>query len=132
MERAGASQATIEKANECISRALEIAPKDGRARFYRALLDIKQFRYGEALADLEALAQERPRDRQVWSQLASVYLLQRRDTDAKLAYQHVLQIDPDDTEAHFKLSGLYWRFGLTRSEEHTSELQSRVDISYAG
>ena len=113
MERAGASQATIEKANECISRALEIAPKDGRARFYRALLDIKQFRYGEALADLEALAQERPRDRQVWSQLASVYLLQRRDTDAKLAYQHVLQIDPDDTEAHFKLSGLYWRFGLT-------------------
>ena len=124
MERAGTSQATIEKANECISRALEIAPKDGRARFYRALINIKQFRYGEALSDLEALAQERPRDRQVWSQLASVYLLQRRDNDAKLAYQHVLRIDPDDTEAHFKLGGLYWRFGLTefaKAEQNHSQ-----------
>lgn len=112
LERAGASQAAIAKAIECISRALEVAPKDGRTRFYRALLNIKQFRYGEALADLEALARERPRDRQVWTQLASVYLLERRDDEAKLAYQHVLTIDPDDTEAHFKLSGLYWRFGM--------------------
>ena len=113
MERAGDPRTTIEKASECISRALEISPKDGRARFYRALINIKQFKYGEALADLEALAQERPRDRQVWTQLASVYLLQRRDNEAKLAYQHVLRIDPDDSEAHFKLTGLYWRFGLT-------------------
>lgn len=113
MERAGDPQTKIKKASECISRALEIAPKDGRARFYRALINIKQFRYGEALADLEALAQERPRDRQVWTQLASIYLLQRRDSEAKLAYQQVLKIDPDDTEAHFRLGGLYWRFGLT-------------------
>ena len=112
MERAGDPQTTIKKASECISRALEIAPKDGRARFYRALINIKQFNYGAALADLEALAQERPRDRQVWSQLASVYLLQRRDSEAQLAYEHILKIDPDDTEAHFKLGGLYWRFGL--------------------
>lgn len=113
IERVGASQVAIAKANECISRALEIAPGDGRGRYYRALLNIKQFRYSEALADLEALAQERPRDRQIWTQLASLYLLQRRENEAKQAYQHVLQIDPDDTEAHFKLSGLYWRFGLT-------------------
>jgi len=112
-ERAGASQVAIAKANECISRALDIAPRDGRGRYYRALLNIKQFRYSEALADLEALAQERPRDRQIWTQLASLYLLQRRDNEAKQAYQHVLQIDPDGTEAHFKLSGLYWRFGLS-------------------
>lgn len=112
LERAGTSQAMIAKANDCIARALEIAPADGRARFYRALLDIKQFRYSEALADLEALARERPRDRQVWSQLASIYLLQRRDKEAQASYEHVLTIDPDDTEAHFKLGGLYWRFGL--------------------
>ena len=113
LERAGTATAMITKANESISRALEIAPTDGRARFYRTLLYIKQFRYGEALADLEGLARERPKDRQVWKQLASVYLLQRRDNEAKLAYEHVLTIDPDDTEAHFKLGGLYWRFGLT-------------------
>jgi tetratricopeptide (TPR) repeat protein len=112
LERAGTSQAVMAKANECIERALEIAPRDGRARFYRALLNAKQFRYSEALAGLQELSLERPRDRQVWMQLASLYSLQRRDEEAKLAYQHVLTIDPDDTEAHFKLGGLYWRFGL--------------------
>ncbi|HEV7744528.1 MAG TPA: tetratricopeptide repeat protein [Pyrinomonadaceae bacterium] len=112
MERAGASQNVIAKANECIARALELAPTDGRVRFYSALLNIKQFRYSQALTDLEALAKERPRDRQVWSLLASTYLLQRRDKEAQIAYEHVLAIDPDDTEAHFKLGGLYWRFGL--------------------
>lgn len=112
MERAGGSQSLIAKANECIARALELAPTDGRVRFYSALLNIKQFRYSQALADLEALARERPKDRQVWTQLASVYLLQRRDKEAQVAYEHVLTIDPDDTEAHFKLGGLYWRFGL--------------------
>lgn len=112
MERAGASQSVIAKANESIARALELAPTDGRVRFYSALLNIKQFRYSQALVDLEALARERPKDRQVWTQLASVYLLQRRDKEAQFAYEHVLTIDPDDTEAHFKLGGLYWRFGL--------------------
>jgi tetratricopeptide (TPR) repeat protein len=112
LERAGTSQVVIAKANECIARALEIVPADGRARFYQALLNIKQFRYSEALVDLESLSRERLRDRQVWSQLASIYLLQRRDSEAQVAYQHVLTIDPDDTEAHFKLAGLYWRFGL--------------------
>ena len=112
MERAGSSQTILDQANNAIKRAIEIAPKDGRARFYRALVSIKQFRYDDALADLEALARERPKDRQVWTQLASIYLLQRRDREAKLAYQHVLTIDPDDTEAHFKLAGLYWSFGL--------------------
>lgn len=112
LERAGTSQVVLAKANQCIARALEIAPNDGRARFYRALVNIKQFSYTEALTDLETLAREHPQDRQVWGQLASLYLLQRRDKDAQLAYEHVLTIDSDDTETHFKLAGLYWRFGL--------------------
>jgi tetratricopeptide (TPR) repeat protein len=126
LERAGTSQAVMAKANVCIERALEIAPRDGRARFYRALLNAKQFRYSEALAGLQELSLERPKDRQVWMQLASLYSLQRRDEEAKLAYQHVLTIDPDDTEAHFKLGGLYWRFGLIElAKVEQAEYQAR-------
>jgi Tfp pilus assembly protein PilF len=106
------SRAAIANANECIARALEIAPTDGRARYYKARLNIKQGRYSEALPDLEALSHERPRDLKVWSQLASVYLLQRRDKDARIAYEHVLAIEPDDTEAHFKLLDIFRRLGL--------------------
>ena len=108
-----ASRAAIANANECIARALEITPTDGRARFYKALLEIKQLRYSEALLDLEELSRERPRDLEVWSQLASVYLLQRRDKDSRMAFEHVLTIDPNDTEAHFKLLDIYRRLGLT-------------------
>jgi tetratricopeptide (TPR) repeat protein len=112
MERAGSSQSVIDRAAKSVARALEISPDDGRARYIRALLNIKRFRYGEAVAELEALGRKYPRDRQVWSQLASIYLLQWRDAEARSAYEHVVEIDPDDTEAHMKLAGLYWRFGL--------------------
>ncbi|MFN0140523.1 MAG: multiheme c-type cytochrome [Pyrinomonadaceae bacterium] len=112
MERAGTSQLILDKANDAIAKAKAIAPNEGRVRFYDALLNIKQFRYSEALATLERLSREFPRDRQVKSQLAALYLLHRRDADAMWAYKSLLEIDVDDTEAHFKLGGLYWRFGL--------------------
>jgi len=112
MERVGDSQAILDKANQAIARAKAIAPDEGRIRFYDALLNIKQFQYSEALATLENLSREFPRDRQVKSQLAALYLLHRRDADAMSAYKSLLEIDVDDTDAHFKLGGLYWRFGL--------------------
>lgn len=111
MERGDAPQQSLAQAQEAVARAVEIKPEDGRARFYRALLNVKQFNYTEALADLEALTSTRPRDRQAWTQLAALYLLQRRDREAQAAYEKVLQIDPDDTEANFKLASLYWRAG---------------------
>lgn len=111
MERVGDSQAILHKANQAIARAKAISPNEGRVRFYDALLNIKQFQYSEALATLEKLSREFPRDRQVKSQLAALYLLHRRDADAMSAYKSLLEIDADDTDAHFKLGGLYWRFG---------------------
>jgi tetratricopeptide (TPR) repeat protein len=112
MERSGPSQSVLERADRAIARALEISPKDSRGRYYRALLNVKRFRYSEALAELELLGGEYPRDRQVWGQLAGLYFLQRRDRNAQSAYERILKIDPDDTEAHLKLAGLYWRFGM--------------------
>lgn len=112
MKSAGTSQAVIENANECIARALQIAPTDRRARFYKAMLSIKQLRYEEALTNLEALSRERPRDRDVWTQLASVYLMQKRDKEARVAYEQALTIDPDETEAHLGLLGIFQRLGL--------------------
>jgi Flp pilus assembly protein TadD len=112
MERVGTSQTILEKANAAIASAREIMPNEGRIRFYEALLNIKQFRYAEALDALEKLNSEFPRDRQIKTQLAALYLLQRRDQEALTVYRSLLEIDSDDTEVHFKLGGLYWRFGL--------------------
>ena len=126
LERAGPSQQILAQAGECLRRALEITPNAARPLYYRALLHIKQFKYTEALATLESLARSNPQDRQVWTQLAALYLLQRRDREAQTAYEHILTIDPDDTEAHFKLSGLYWRFGLTEAAKlEQSKYQAR-------
>lgn len=112
MERSGDSQTILEKASRAIANAKQISRDDGRVRFYDALLNIKQFRYSDALATLEKLSLEFPRDRQIKTQLAGLYLLHRRDADAMTVYKSLLDIDADDTEAHFKLGGLYWRFGM--------------------
>lgn len=112
LERAGDSSATLERAEAYIARALEAAPAYARARFFRGLLGVKRFDYTRALADLKGLAREFPRDRQTWHQVAALYLLQHRDREAVAAYEHVLEIDPDDNEANFKLAGLYWRFRM--------------------
>lgn len=113
LERAGDSAATLARAEAFLTRALDAAPGLPRARYFRGLLSVKQFRYTQAEADIESLAREFPRDRQVWYQAAALYLLQRRDREAMAAYEHVLEIDPDENEANFKLAGLYWRFQMT-------------------
>jgi tetratricopeptide (TPR) repeat protein len=126
LERAGESAATLERAEASLARALEVSPGYARARFYRGLLGVKRFRYTQALEDLEGLAREFPRDRQTWHQVAALYLLQRRDREALAAYEHVLEIDPDDNEANFKLAGLYWRFQMTDRAKRTQDAyQSR-------
>jgi tetratricopeptide (TPR) repeat protein len=111
-ERAGDPEPVLERAEMALSRALATVAGAPRALFYRALLSLKRFRYSEAQNDLEALSRARPRDRHVWLQLAGLYLLERRDREAQAAYERVLAIDPDDNEAHAKLAGLFWRFGL--------------------
>ena len=111
MERIGSSQLILEKAEKVLLEALAIDKNHPRARYLQALLNIKRFRYSQALSQLEELAAIYPRDRQVLHQIASIYFLQRNDQAAKTTYEKILQIDPDDTEANMKLTGLYWRFG---------------------
>ena len=113
LERVSDSAATLGRAEQYLALALASSPGFPRARYFRGLLSVKRFGYTQALEDLEGLAREFPRDRQTWHQVAALYLLQRRDRDALAAYEHVLEIDPDDNEANFKLAGLYWRFQLT-------------------
>lgn len=126
LERAGGSAATLGSAESYLTRALEISPGFARARYFRGLLAVKRYDYTRALEDLESLAREFPRDRQVWHQVAAFYLLQRRDREALAAYEHVLEIDPDDNEANFKLAGLYWRFQMTdRAKLAQDAYQSR-------
>jgi tetratricopeptide (TPR) repeat protein len=126
LERAGESAAILGRAEGYLARALEASPGYPRALYFRGLLGVKQFRYTQALEDLEGLAREFPRDRQTWHQVAALYLLQRRDRDALAAYEHVLEIDPDDNEANFKLAGLYWRFRMTdRAKRVQDAYQSR-------
>lgn len=121
-ERAGEPVASLARAEAALARSLALAPGAPRPRYYRALLHLKRFRYGEAEAELESLSRDRPRDRHVWSQLAGLFLLQRRDREAQAAYERVLGIDPDDNEANAKLAGLYWRFGQADQARRAQDL----------
>lgn len=111
LERAGTAPDILNEAEKALIQALALEPQHPRARFWLALLRIKRFQYTEAVALLRQLTVEFPRDRQVWMQLGNLFLLQYQDSEAMTAFRKVLEIDPDDPDAHQKIAGLLWRFG---------------------
>ncbi|MBX7223319.1 MAG: tetratricopeptide repeat protein [Blastocatellia bacterium] len=111
LERAGTAPDILSEAEKALTQALALEPQHPRARYWLALLRIKRFQYTEAVTILRQLSVEFPRDRQVWMQLGNLFLLQYQDGEAMTAFQKVLEIDPDDPEAHQKIAGLLWRSG---------------------
>lgn len=132
LERAGESHATLARAEGYLAGALEISPGYARARYFRGLLAVKRFDYTRAEEVFGGLSREFPRDRQVWQQVAALYLLQRRDREAMAAYERVIEIDPDDNEANFKLAGLYWRFQMTGRAKSTQDAYQSRHTDTAG
>src|SRR3546814_7543732 len=69
--------------------------------------------------------QLQPREVKAWNGLGGMYLAAGRRDDAEAAFRHALRIAPS--------YGVLSNLGTIqyRSEEHTSELQSLMRISYA-
>src|ERR1044071_1369056 len=101
-------------------------------------------RYEEALESFLAAVVANPRDAEALFDVGATYEKLGRHTEASVAYKSALELKPTYAKARARLctslvaSGQFWEgvaacsraLRADRSEEHTSELQSRVDISY--
>ncbi len=101
--RARVQEGDIETAVPLLEQALALEPGLARAHFFLGAGLRTLGRYDEALEHLEAARAQYPRDRVVLGQIGRIQFLQRRFDDAIATFEAVLQIDPEDLQAHYNL-----------------------------
>lgn len=120
-EQYGVERGQIGKAAALIERAFALNPTDARVRFFRALVVRAEGRPREAATELQRVAAEYPRDREVWRQLGQTLYLLGDLGGARPAFEEVVRIDPNDAGAYQFLSPIYASEGR---EEDAARAQS--------
>lgn len=90
-----------EAAKPFIEEALARDNTLGRIHFFKALTQKADGDYPAALASLERVAQQYPRDRVVLNQMARVLFLDRRFREALNVLDRVAAVDPEDLQMHY-------------------------------
>lgn len=118
--RALIQEGETDRAKPWLERALALDSSLGRIHFFKALVQKADGDYDGALASLRVTENKYPRDRVVLNQIGRVLFLKREYRQAVDALERVLQIDPEDVQAHYTLMLAYRGLGqadkATRAE----------------
>ena len=90
-----------------LDKALSLKPKLARANYFYARDLKEEGRYDEAIAKLQSVLKQYPRDRVVRNELGRIYFLQKKYSDAVQQFEYTLTIDPEDLQAHYNLMLCY-------------------------
>jgi Tfp pilus assembly protein PilF len=101
--RARVQEGNTAGAEQVLRKALQLDPKLAKTHFFLGLVLKTDGRYDEALEHLRTAAAQYPQDRVVRDQMGRVLFLQRKFTEARAEFNHVLSIDPEDLQAHYNL-----------------------------
>jgi tetratricopeptide (TPR) repeat protein len=118
--RARLQEGDVEGAREVLKQALALDPDLAKAHFFYALALKADGEYEEALAHLGKAATRYPKDRVVRNQMGRIFFLLGRFEEAIAELKEVLQIDPEDLQAHYNLMLSYRGVGnldLARTHE---------------
>jgi len=105
--RAALQEGDIARARTVLGKALALDPKLARAHFFYASLLKTTGDYEGAAAHLAIVLVQYPRDRVALNNLGRVYFLQRKYADAIAVLKRVLDVDPEDLQAHYNLMLCY-------------------------
>jgi Tfp pilus assembly protein PilF len=104
-ERYDAARANLEK-------ALQLSPRNARALYYLALVERTQGHLDAAIGDLREVTAQFPKSRDAHRELGFSLYQQHKYDDARIEYETLQSIDPDDLAAHYILSIVYRRLGM--------------------
>jgi Tfp pilus assembly protein PilF len=129
--RARLQEGNLAGAEEVLRRALAINPRLAKTHFFLGNVLKNDGRYDEATGHLRTAASMYPRDRVVLNQLGRLLFLQRKFQDAVAEFTKVLQIDPEDLQAHYNLMLCYQGLGnqALADRERTLYLRFKADES---
>ena len=114
-EKYGAARLALEKALKLIDAAKpggSTTTSRARALYYMALVERNDGNLEKAIEDLKQVAEAFPESRDAHRELGFSYYQQHKYDPARLEYERVQSIDPDDLSAHYNLSILYRRLGM--------------------
>jgi tetratricopeptide (TPR) repeat protein len=106
--RARITEGNLSGAEEFLQEALSRAPQLAKTHFFLGTAFKALGRYDEALDHLRQASAQYPRDRVVLNQIGRTLFLKRRYEEAIAAFRQVLQVDPEDLQAHYNLM-LCWQ-----------------------
>ena len=118
----------LEAAAEALGRALELRPGFAKALFFRAMYFRSRGDYARAVADLDEVLTEFPRDRVALNQRARLLFLLENYAGATSGFTSVLAIDSEDLMAHYNLMLVYRAQGDSASaKEHEARYRRYRD-----
>ncbi len=118
ISRATLQEGNLAAAREALERALALAPSVARAHFFYAMVLKAEGKFPEALSHLRQAAAQYPRDRVVRNQIGRILFLERRYHEAIVELKKVLEVDPEDLQAHYNLMLCYQGVGdLTMAQK---------------
>jgi tetratricopeptide (TPR) repeat protein len=99
--RALIQEGETEAARPFIREALARDPSLARIHFFKAMIEKAEGDYAAAIASLERVTEQYPRDRVALNQLARVLFLDRRYREALDVLDRVAKVDPEDVQMHY-------------------------------
>jgi len=117
--RCAVQEGDMARARGVLEKALALSPNLARANFFYAKVLRADGNYGGAAARLRSVLAQYPRDRVAINDLGRVLFLQRKYDEAVKVLQSVLEIDPEDLQAHYNLMLCYNGLGNEKlAKEH--------------
>ncbi len=117
--RCAVQEGDMARARTVLEKALAISPKLARANFFYAKVLRSDGNYEGAAQRLRMVLDQYPRDRVALNDLGRILFLQRKYNDAIKVLQSVLEIDPEDLQAHYNLMLCYNGLGDEKlAKEH--------------
>ena len=109
-----------------LEQALKLDARFDEAKFYLADTYVMNQQPSKALPILEALAKEQPRNVRVLIDEGKALERLDRSREAVRAYQAVLKIDPQRSEAHYQLAQVYRKLGRQADSQQEIALAQKL------
>ena len=120
--RCAVQEGDMERARVVLKKALSLNPNLARANFFYAKVLRADGNYDVAADYLRKVLAQYPRDRVALNDLGHILFLQRKYTAAIKVLNAVLEVDPEDLEAHYNLMLCYSGLG---DEARAKEYEAR-------
>ncbi len=111
-----------------LEKALALSPGNARALYYLALVERREGHTNQEIADLQSVTSQYPQCRDARRELGISLYQRHKYEEAKLQFEALQAIDPDDVAAHYNLALIYRRMGMKEKAAEQAALFKTKEV----